>query len=81
MTVAAILPRLLRREKAASYLDISPSTLEALVKDGALPPPVPWGRGAVRYDRAALDAALDRLQDRAPQTQMETANPWDDLLK
>lgn len=39
------------------------------------------GEGFGCYDRAAIDAAIDQLQGRVPQGQVEIANPWDDLLK
>ncbi|WP_395495133.1 helix-turn-helix transcriptional regulator [Acetobacter sp. KSO5] len=52
-------PRFMRREKAAQYLDISPSLLDRESASGRLPKPValtPTVRGWVRDD---LDAAID----------------------
>jgi predicted DNA-binding transcriptional regulator AlpA len=36
---ARVVPRLLRRERAADYCDVSPPTFLKLVSDGKLPPP------------------------------------------
>ena len=52
--------RLLAREEAAAYCDLSPSGFDTWVRAGRLPGPIP---GTRRYDRKALDAALDRLME------------------
>lgn len=67
MTVAenrrrlGITPRLLRRERAAAYLDMSPPSFDKLVKDGVLPAPKRLHSFKV-WDRDELDALADALQ-------------------
>lgn len=51
-------PRLLSRDKAAAYCDMSASRFSQLVKAGTLPAAIP---GTTRYDRMAIDRALDKL--------------------
>lgn len=53
-------PRGLRREQAAKYVGVSPSTFDTLVADGLMPQPKRL-RGCVIWDRKDLDAALDNL--------------------
>lgn len=55
-----ITPRLLRRERAAFYLDISPSKFDQLVRDKKLPPPKAH-HGFKEWDRLDLDAHCDQL--------------------
>lgn len=56
----SIAPRLLRRERAAIYLDISPVTFDKLVKEGVLPAPKKL-RSFKVWDRDDLDALVDQL--------------------
>ena len=51
-------PRLMTKGQAAAYCAMSPSRFGQLVKTGTLPSAV---IGTTRWDRAAIDAALDRL--------------------
>ncbi|WP_194164508.1 helix-turn-helix transcriptional regulator [Microvirga thermotolerans] len=46
------------KAEAATYCGLTPSGLSTWVKAGRLPGPVP---GTRRWDRAAIDAALDKL--------------------
>ncbi|PPD09713.1 MAG: hypothetical protein CTY36_02950 [Methylocystis sp.] len=81
MTVAenrrllGITPRLLRRERAAAYLDISPAHFDALVRSGALPPPKRLGSAVKAWDARDLDAHVDDLpyDGAAPRA----ASDWD----
>lgn len=50
--------RLLSASDAAAYLGLSAAGLREWVEAGRVPGPIP---GTRRYDRAALDRALDRL--------------------
>jgi hypothetical protein len=50
--------RLLSRLRAAAYCDLSPGTFSNWVAAGRLPPPL---RGTRRWDRHAIDVALDKL--------------------
>jgi predicted DNA-binding transcriptional regulator AlpA len=66
MTVAetrqrhGIAPRLLRRERAAAYLDMSPGSFDKLVKEKVLPAPKKLHSFKV-WDRDELDAFADHL--------------------
>ncbi|QEL26120.1 hypothetical protein FQV39_28560 [Bosea sp. F3-2] len=53
-----ITPRLLTRAQAAGYCAMTPSRFSQLVKAGTLPAAVP---GTTRWDRMAIDAALDKF--------------------
>lgn len=55
-------PRLLSRTDLAEYLAVSPRHIDALVSQGLIPPAKfrPSVR-VVRWDRADVDAALDRV--------------------
>jgi predicted DNA-binding transcriptional regulator AlpA len=53
-------PRGLRREAAAAYVGVSPSTFDQWVVEGAMPQPKRRG-GVVVWDRWALDTAFDAL--------------------
>jgi hypothetical protein len=50
-------PRLLSKSEAAKYCGVTPAGYDAWKKAGLVPGPVP---GTYRYDRKAIDAALDR---------------------
>ena len=50
--------RLMSRGELMDYLSVGSTTLHRLVKDGKIPPPLP---GLKRWDRHAVDAALDRI--------------------
>lgn len=54
----AIEPRLLSKADAAAYCGLTPGGYDAWVKAGRLPGPI---AGTHRYDKKAIDAALDRL--------------------
>ena len=66
-----IAPRLLTREQAAAYCGLSVHAFSEWVKTGRLPGPI---RGTLRWDRKAIDAALDRasgLQATHPPSPLE----------
>jgi predicted DNA-binding transcriptional regulator AlpA len=52
----------MRADRAAAYLDISPSSFLQLVADGVLPKPVRI-RGMVTWDRCDLDSAYEDLKN------------------
>ena len=69
-------PRGLRREFAARYVGISPTTFDQMVGDGRMPKPKVIGAARV-WDRQALDMAFEQL----PSVDGETAtNEWDAVL-
>ncbi len=53
-----IAPRLLTREQAAAYCGVGVTTFTAWVRRGIIPGPLP---ATHRWDRKAIDAALDVL--------------------
>ena len=67
-------PRGLSRAEAASYIGLSPSKFDELVRDGRMPPPAPVD-GRRIWDREALDGAFEALfhhHDRGD-------DPWDNV--
>jgi predicted DNA-binding transcriptional regulator AlpA len=56
-------PRAMRLERAAAYLDISRASFQRLVDEGVLPKPIKIRSGIVCWDRFALDAFVDRIDD------------------
>ena len=57
-------PRLLRADRAAAYLGLGTSTFLRLVSEGVLPKPKHI-KGVVAWDRFALDAYVDGIDDEA----------------
>jgi excisionase family DNA binding protein len=51
--------RVFNREEAASYVGVSPGHFSKLVRQGAMPAPLPTYGRARRWDKAALEQALD----------------------
>ena len=69
-------PLMLRRELAAAYVGLSPSTLDTEVKAGRLPAPVRTTPSLHAWHRASLDAwAEDRRA--AALGEHEEQNPWE----
>lgn len=64
-------PRLMGRELAAAYLDISPSTFDMRVATKQMPPPIRYGR-RVLWDRQRIDRMVD-IQSGL----VKPANSWD----
>jgi predicted DNA-binding transcriptional regulator AlpA len=54
-------PRLISREVAAAYVNVSPTTFDAMVKDGTMPKPRRLSGRRKAWDVRALDAAVDNL--------------------
>jgi predicted DNA-binding transcriptional regulator AlpA len=63
-------PRGLSRIDSASYVGVSPSLFDEMVKDGRMPQPKRINARAV-WDRNQLDEAFDELPSNA------NRNPWD----
>lgn len=66
-------PLLLRRELAASYLGMSPSTFDAERKGGRVPKPLPITAGLEAWHRGDLEAWAE---DRRAAAEI-TPNEWD----
>ena len=54
-------PRLISREAAAVYVNVSPTTFDAMVRDGTMPKPRRLSGRRKAWDVRALDAAVDAL--------------------
>lgn len=65
-------PRIMRREKAAQYLDISPAMLDQAVTSGKMPKPIPITGTIKGWVRDDLDAWIE---DRRTAPLIE--NDWD----
>ena len=63
-------PRLLSREQAAAYLNLSPNSFDGLVSEGDMPKPMRLTNKRKLWDLHALDAAIDRIR-------AESENPRD----
>ena len=64
---------MLRREVAAAYVGMSPSTFDTEVREGRIPAPIPTTDTLRAWHRADLEAwAEERRAAR------DAANPWDD---
>lgn len=72
---AEVTPRGLRRERAASYLGISPSKFDSARKQGLIPPPKDF-LGVSLYCKRDLDAMFDEL----PLMAAANDNEWDAVL-
>lgn len=70
-------PRGLRRPEAAAYIGVSPSTLDAMIRDGFMPKPKRYGNRTI-WDRVAIDEAFACLPDEENAKPAST-NPWDAL--
>lgn len=73
-------PLLLRRELAALYLGMSPSTFDAAVKDGLLPRAVPVVGTVKAWHRGDLEAWAEDRRAAAEQPGPDYPNPWDDAV-
>jgi predicted DNA-binding transcriptional regulator AlpA len=70
-----IMPRILRRDLAATYLSVSTTMLDNEVREGRLPAPFVVLGSVKGWDRHDLDRWIE---DRKAQQGAEV-NPWDDI--
>ena len=56
-------PRLIGREAAAAYVNVSPTTFDEMVRDGRMPRSKRLAGRRRAWDVRALDAAVDDLDD------------------
>jgi len=54
-------PRLISREAAAAYVNVSPTTFDEMVKDGTMPKPKRLSGRRKAWDVRTLDVAVDSL--------------------
>jgi hypothetical protein len=71
--VQPIRPRLLSRQQAAAYCNISPGSFSNWVRSGRLPLPLP---GTSRWDQKAIDFALDTMSGLQPQQEALALDEW-----
>jgi hypothetical protein len=64
-------PRLLTREQAAAYCNVSPQCFSSWVKIGRLPGPL---TGTARWDLKAINAALDLLSGIVTRTDSQSGS-------
>lgn len=69
--------RVLNRGEAASYVGVSPGHFETLVLSGTLPFPLPGYGRTRRWDRAAIDQALDRASGLSTLLGAPSSNAYD----
>jgi predicted DNA-binding transcriptional regulator AlpA len=64
------------RKEAASYVGVSPTHFDKLVREGTMPKPVKFSARKV-WDRTALDRAIDGLSGIDSTLRPENDNPLD----
>jgi predicted DNA-binding transcriptional regulator AlpA len=70
-------PRLISRAAAAAYIDVSPTTFDAMVRDNKMPRPKLLGGRRKAWDVRALDDAVDSLPSDGNDVADETWNNID----
>ena len=77
-----LLPRFLSREEAARYLGVCVDSFDAEVRSGMWPAGIARGpkRGRLMWDKAALDATVDRLSGLATALPANPRDEWDAFL-
>ena len=68
-----IAPRLLTREQAAAYCGVGLTTFTTWIRRGIVPGPV---HGTHRWDRKAIDAALDALSHIDDKLEGKALDQW-----
>ncbi len=63
----------LTKDNAAAYLALEPSGFDKWVRDGLLPGPIP---GTRRWDKKAIDAALDKASGLSPTIPADPLDEW-----
>ena len=69
-------PRLINREAAAAYVNLSPNTFDELVRAGRMPRPKQLTGRRLAWDVRELDVAVDHLPTVGGP---DTDNSWDDV--
>lgn len=71
-------PMMLRRELAAQYCGMSPSTFDVEVKEGRIPKPVPTTPGLFAWHRSDLEAWGEDRRSALAGVGAPAPNPWDE---
>ena len=61
------------RERAAAYLDLEPAGFDGWVRKGIVPGPM---EGTKRWDKKAIDAALDKRSGLSPTMPADPYEEW-----
>jgi predicted DNA-binding transcriptional regulator AlpA len=69
-------PRLINRDAAAAYVNVSPATFDKMVEDGAMPRAKRLVGRRKAWDVRALDAAVDMLESNDNDNGNDT---WEDV--
>lgn len=70
---AGLSPRLLTREQAAAYCGLSATVFSRWIKAGRIPAPI---SGTARWDKKALDVALDTASGLNSHDQLNALDNW-----
>lgn len=70
--------RVFNRNEAASYVGVSPGHFKKLVDEGVMPAPLAAYGRARRWDKAALDLALDSTSDVVGSMSLSAYDLWKD---
>jgi predicted DNA-binding transcriptional regulator AlpA len=68
-------PRLINREAAAAYVNVSPNTFDEMVRTGKMPKPKQLAGRRQAWDVRALDISVDNL----PTVGGDTDDTWSDI--
>lgn len=70
-------PRLVKRDVAAAYLSVSPTTYDVMVKDGRMPRPKLLGDRRKAWDLNEIDLMIERLPIELGESEVDET--WDDI--
>lgn len=68
--------RVFNCDEAASYVGVSPGHFKKLVHEGAMPAPLAAYGRARRWDKAALDLAVDSASNITGSTSLSAYDQW-----
>lgn len=72
-----ITPRLMKKSDACAYLNIEEGTFDLWMKAGRIPAPL---EGTKRWDRHAIDAALDKASGLRAESSTSTSGDFDEWV-
>ncbi|MET4451894.1 hypothetical protein [Bradyrhizobium sp. RT3b] len=70
-------PRLIGRDAAAAYINVSPNTFDKMIADGCMPRPRVLVDRRLSWDVQELDAAVDLLPHRGDEQLISADKGWD----
>jgi hypothetical protein len=73
LNTPSLVPRLLTRKQAMAYLALGTASFKAWIEQGLIPGPL---TGTRRWDRLAIDAALNRASGLNATTNMSSLDQW-----